>query len=75
MKKATIEASRSESGIEAQTPQLPSHDVYRSKMCGRKIRNGMRNNSCRDSDRKMALPAMPMLMKKFVATIWKPMIG
>ena len=23
----------------------------------------------------MALPAMPMLMKKLVATIWKPIIG
>ena len=44
-------------------------------MCGRKISPGIRKSSWRESDRKIALPAMPMLMKKLVATIWNPMIG
>ena len=75
MKKATSEARKSDSGIEHHTPQLPSQRVWTSKIWGRKISPGIRNSSWRESDRKIALPAMPMLMKKLVATIWNPMIG
>jgi len=75
MKKATTDAIRSDSGIAHHTPQLPSQRVWTSKIWGRKISPGIRNSSWRESDRKIALPAMPMLMKKLVATIWNPMIG
>ena len=69
MKNATSDARKSDSGMAHHTPQLPLHSVQASKMRGRKISPGIRNSSWRDSDRKIALPAMPTLMKKFVATI------
>ena len=75
MQAATIEASKSESGMAHHTPQLPSQRVYSSKMRGRNNSPGRRKSSCRESDRKIALPAMPMLWKKLVVTIWNPMIG
>ena len=65
MKKATIVAIRSETGMAHHTPQLPSHGVETSKKWGRNNSPGIRNSSCRDSDMKIALPAMPMLWKKF----------
>ena len=75
MTPATSEARKSDSGIEHHTPQLPSQGVSSSKMRGRKIRPGIRKSNCRDNERKIALPAMPILWKKLVVTIWKPMIG
>ena len=75
MKTVTIDASRSDNGMAHHTPQLPFHSVQSSNIRGSTSSPGSRKSSCRESDRKMALPAMPMLMKKLVATIWNPMMG
>ena len=46
-----------------------------ARMSGRNSSPGSRKSSWRDSDRKIAFGAMPMLWKKLVVTIWNPMIG
>jgi hypothetical protein len=51
--------------------QIPSSP----KKCGRIKMKGSTNISCLVSDRKMAVPAYPMLRKKFDVTIWKPTMG
>ncbi len=51
--KATIKASRSAVGKLSQTP-------FRPMKRGRTSRAGIRNISCRESERKIAMPALPM---------------
>ena len=63
----TTNAARSEAGMLNQTPSAPNQS-------GRTARKGSRKISWRDSDRKIALLASPMLWKKLVITIWRPMM-
>ena len=63
----TSSAARSEAGMLNQTPSAPNQ-------IGRMARKGNRKISCRESDRKMALFAMPILWKKLEMTIWRPMM-
>ena len=64
----TMHEIRSAAGMLAQMPQSP-------KKCGKMNINGRRNSSCLVSDRKIDVPAYPMLLKKFDVTIWNPTIG
>ena len=59
---------RSASGMLAQIPSRP-------KNLGRINMNGSKNISCLVSERKIAVPAYPILLKKFDVTIWNPTIG
>ena len=52
----------SAAGMLYQIPSIP-------QKLGKISKQGNRNNSCRLSDIKMALPTMPMLWKKLAVTI------
>ena len=61
-------AEKSEIGILHHTPSMPQN-------IGRIPRSGRRMSNCLDKERKMLIFTFPIHWKKFVMTIWKPMIG
>ena len=61
-------AMASDIGILIHTPNVP-------KKLGSINSPGIRNNTWRESEKKMALLAIPIHWKKFDTTIWKPTIG
>ena len=65
---AMTAAEKSEIGILYHTPSI-------SQIIVRKDRRGCRMSNCLDKERKMLIFTFPMHWKKFVMTIWKPMIG
>ena len=65
---AMTAAEKSEIGMLHHTPSIPH-------IIGRKARSGRRMSNCLESERKMLIFTFPMHWKKFVMTIWKPMIG
>ena len=58
----------SDIGILIHTPCAPKNNGNISKP-------GIRNNTCLDNEKNMALPAIPIHWKKLLTTIWKPTIG
>ena len=65
---AMTAAEKSEIGILYHTPSI-------SHIIGRKARSGRRMSNCLYKERKMLIFTFPMHWKKFVMTIWNPMIG
>lgn len=59
---ATKDAIASDIGMLIHTPVVP-------KNVGKIIKPGMRNRTCRESEKNIAFPAMPMHWKKLLTTI------
>ena len=64
----SIVAMKSEIGILHHTPWMPMN-------LGSINNKGIRNNTCRDSDKTIDFLALPILWKKLPITIGKEMIG